>query len=117
VRGPWNAPFNAKKQRPKATAGYSLSRGTTSTRRCQSPSQFGSCAAVTVTAQGRSPGRTHGYERPGFSVATLGQRPAATAQMLALSAASEVQLASVAGGGVEVDCRVVPPQVTAELAA
>jgi hypothetical protein len=116
VRGPRNAQFNAKKQRPKATAElFRLAMNDIDAALSVPVAVRILRAAVTVTAQGRSPGRTHGYERPGFSAATLGQRLAATAQMLALSAASEVQRPGVAGGGVEVDCRVVPAQVTAEL--
>jgi hypothetical protein len=43
------------------------------------------------------------------------QRPAAVARVVTLSAVPEVQLPSVAGGGVEVDGRVVPAQVKAQL--
>jgi hypothetical protein len=54
------------------------------------------------------------HECRGFSAATLRQRPAPVAQVRTLSAASEIQRPRVLGGGVEVDRRVVPAQVTAE---
>jgi DNA-binding CsgD family transcriptional regulator len=63
----------------------------------------------------RPPGRTDRRERLGISAATVRQGSAAVAQVLALSAASEVQLPGVAGGGVEVDCWIVPAQVAAQL--
>jgi hypothetical protein len=74
-------------------------------------------AANTVIAPSASapPGRMRRHECRGFSAATLRQRPAAIAQVRTLPAASEIQRPRVLGSGVEVDRRVVPAQVTAEL--
>jgi hypothetical protein len=81
------------------------------------PTMLVSAAPVISRAVDPTPKSRPQRRRPSavVSATPVRQRPAAVAQVLALAAASEVQLPGVAGGGVEVDGRVVPAQVTAQL--